>query len=217
MRGPSLICFLLCAAVTAATHAAASPAQRMFGEVCATCHGTRGEGKTELKTPSIASLPDWYIEAQLLKFRQSIRGANAKDTGGRQMHAIAGTLEADVIKALAQVVSRLPRHPTQNTLKGDLARGEFLFREVCMQCHRYNASGEKVFRSPPLHGLQDWYIEIQLRKFRERIRGGHKLDVKGAKMHLMVNDLTDEDLRGVASYISVLAARHLPKPPVNRK
>lgn len=186
---------------------AAPDAEQKFRQVCATCHGSRGEGKLELKTPSIASLPNWYVQAQLEKFQQSIRGATDDDISGQQMHAIAATLPPKMIGALAELVSNLPRNPTRNTLKGDLAEGEYIFRDVCMQCHRYNATGELVFKSPPLIGLQDWYIERQLRKFRDGNRGADKRDIKGAKMHLMVNGLSDTDLRAVASYISVLAAR----------
>ncbi len=187
---------------------------RTFGEICSTCHGTRGEGKVELKTPSIASLPKWYVVTQLGKFRDSVRGSRSDDTGGLLMHAVAQTLDDQQIEAVARIVTALPRVPTQNTLKGDLVRGEFLFGDVCMQCHRYNAGGEKVFQSPQLSGLQDWYIASQLKKFRDGIRGGHEQDVKGAKMHLMVNDLSDSDLRAVASYVSVLAARY--HPPARR-
>jgi cytochrome c553 len=184
--------------------------EQTFNSICSACHGIRGEGKLELKTPSIASLPEWYVAAQLRKFQASIRGARTEDSGGQLMHAVAKTLDAKHVVAVARQVAKMPRNPTQNTLRGDLQRGEYLFGDVCMQCHRYNGSGEKVFQSPPLYGLQDWYIAMQLKKFRAGIRGGHKDDVKGAKMHLMVNDLRDKDLRGVASYISVLAARYLP-------
>jgi len=188
--------------------AGATPeAEQKFRQVCATCHGPQGEGKRELKTPSIASLPAWYVQTQLEKFQKSIRGTAADDVSGQQMHAIAATLTPRMTEAIAGLVSKLPRNPTRNTLKGDLTEGEFIFRDVCMQCHRYNATGELVFKSPPLIGLQDWYIERQLRKFRDGNRGADKRDIKGAKMHLMVNDLSDADLRGVASYISVLAAK----------
>lgn len=187
---------------------AAPAAQQKFNQVCATCQGIRGEGKLELKTPSIASLPDWYVRTQLEKFRESIRGAAGDDASGQQMHAIAATLPPKMIDTLAELVFNLPRNPTRNTLKGDLAEGEYIFRDVCMQCHRYNGTGELVFKTPPLIGLQDWYIERQLRKFRDGLRGADKRDIKGAKMHMVVNDLSDADLRGVASYISVLAAKH---------
>ncbi|MGB0581780.1 MAG: c-type cytochrome, partial [Limisphaerales bacterium] len=147
---------------------------------------------------------------QLTNFRKSIRGTSQQDPHGLQMSAIAKSLDPNLLQALGRFVSALPHRPTTNTLRGDLQRGQLVYREICMQCHRYNASGEKVFSSPPLHGLQDWYIERQLKHFRIRIRGGDSRDIKGAKMHLMVNDLTDVELRGVASYIAVLAERHLP-------
>ena len=181
-----------------------------FAKVCAACHGARGAGKLELKTPSIAALPYWYVEAQLYKFRRSIRGSRTEDAGGMIMHAVAGTLAESQIKKLAAHVHGLPRNPTQNTLNGDMKLGEYLFTEICMACHRYNASGEKVFGSPPLYGLQDWYIAMQLKKFRDGVRGAHKEDIKGAKMHQMTSDLSDADLLAVASYVSVLAERHLP-------
>ena len=182
--------------------------QATFASVCGNCHGANGEGRTDLKTPSIAALPYWYVETQLGKFRQSVRGGRPDDTGGRLMHAVAQTLSEAQAKAVAGFVSELTRRPTRNTLRGDVERGEFLFRDVCMACHRYNASGEKVFGSPPLTGLQDWYIASQLRKFRKGIRGGHKEDARGAKMHLMVNELTDRDLDGLATYVSVLAEKY---------
>ena len=32
-----------------------------FSTVCAACHGLRGEGNRDLRTPSIAGLPAWYV------------------------------------------------------------------------------------------------------------------------------------------------------------
>ena len=203
--------FLVGSLLVTSLVAAESPERRKFTELCATCHGNRGQGRVDLKTPSIAALPYWYVEPQLSKFRKSIRGTNPKDLHGMQMHAVAQTLDPKLLKGLAQLISDLPRNPTLNTLKGNQERGEEVFRDVCMQCHRFNASGEKVFGSPPLYGLQDWYIERQLRNFRNRVRGGDERDLKGAKMHKMVNELSDDDLKGVASYIAVLAERYVPK------
>jgi len=191
-------------------------AETTFATVCAACHGDRGQGRVDLRTPSIAALPYWYVEAQLGKFRRSIRGAEPGDKGGALMHAVAGGLTDGQIKGLAAHVGRLPRNPTRDTLKGDLARGEWLFTEICRACHRYNASGEKVFGSPPLYGLQDWYMAMQLKKFSEGVRGAHREDVKGAKMREVAVELSDADRRAVASYVSVLAARHLPERQAER-
>ena len=54
-----------------------------FASVCATCHGAKGEGNAQLKAPSIASLPEWYVREQLTKFRTGMRGVHAKDTAGQ--------------------------------------------------------------------------------------------------------------------------------------
>jgi cytochrome c553 len=51
-----------------------------------------------------------------------------------------------------------------------------------MECHRYNAEGELFFGSPPLVGLQDWYLAAQIRKYQSGIRGVHPKDVNGQKM-----------------------------------
>lgn len=202
-----VIVLALCFAGSPAMAADVAAGAKAFQQSCAGCHGPNAAGNADLKTPAIASLPHWYVRTQLGKFKAAIRGADARDERGRLMHAVAQTLSDDQATALARHVAALPRHPTGNTLNGDLRRGEQLFREVCMQCHRYDASGERVFGSPPLVGLQDWYIAAQLRKFRARVRGGDARDVKGAKMHRMVSDLGDRDLDGVASFISVLAER----------
>ncbi|MGO9995967.1 MAG: c-type cytochrome [Steroidobacteraceae bacterium] len=69
--------------------------RELYGQ-CAACHGTRGEGSTTLEAPSLAMLPAWYIDAQLLKFRASLRGNNAEQDGpGSRMRAIASTLQSD--------------------------------------------------------------------------------------------------------------------------
>ena len=50
---------------------AEATAQIIFQNLCATCHGTKGEGKAEVKSPSIASLPAWYVERQLENFQRT--------------------------------------------------------------------------------------------------------------------------------------------------
>ena len=75
-----------------------------------------------------------------------------------------------------------------------------------MECHRYNASGEMAFGSPPLVGRQDWYLLAQLRKFKNLHRGSVKGDGKGAKM-VQIATLFIEDeaaMKNVVSYILTL-------------
>jgi cytochrome c553 len=186
----------------------ADPGQDLFTKTCAACHGGKGEGKIELKTPSIASMPKWYIARQIHKFQTDVRGADAKDVTGLQMRAVAHTLGDDQIEAVAGWVESLPKTPTRHTLKGDAGRGRELYGVFCMECHRYNATGELVFGSPPLTGLQDWYILDQLLKFRAGVRGTHPEDEHGAKMHKRTNIIDQKDLIHLATFIAVLAEEY---------
>lgn len=180
----------------------------LFRKTCATCHGEKGQGILEQKTPSIASMPKWYIARQLHKFQTDVRGAHEKDAEGLRMRAVAHTLADDQVVAVATYIESLARTPTRHTLKGNHEKGRVLYREFCMECHRYNASGELVFGSPPLTGLQDWYIRDQLLKFRAGVRGTHPEDEHGAKMHKRTNILSTEELHDVATFIAVLADKY---------
>ena len=59
----------------------------LFQNVCAQCHGPKGEGKDELKTPSIAHLPHWYVVRQLSNFHDGKRGGNPRGVTGDIRHA----------------------------------------------------------------------------------------------------------------------------------
>ena len=107
-----------------------------------------------------------------------------------------------------------PQHPTQPTFEGDLARGKIIYDEQCIDCHRYNGSGERVFGSSPLTTFQDWYLAEQLEKFRQGIRGYHPEDEKGQQMRHLISYLAESDCRDVAAYIASLAKRY---PPSKRR
>jgi cytochrome c553 len=71
-----------------------------------------------------------------------------------------------------------------------------------MECHRYNASGELAFGSPPLYGLQSWYLTAQLTKFKTGHRGTVKGDVNGAKMVFTSSFIeNDQMLKDLVGYI----------------
>lgn len=70
---------------------------------CAACHGAKGEGNATLQAPALAARSDWYLVTQLGNFRNGLRGADARDTYGAQMRAVAATLPDD--KAISDVVA----------------------------------------------------------------------------------------------------------------
>ncbi|HEY1048775.1 MAG TPA: c-type cytochrome, partial [Prosthecobacter sp.] len=166
----------------------APPAQgaAVFQNVCAQCHGAKGEGKVELKTPSIAGLPAWYAKIQLANFREGRRGHEPADPQAFMMAAIAKALQPEQIEAVTAHVEKMPvvipQGKDRELADVRLEEGQRLFYERCMECHRYNASGEMTFGSPPLVGRQAWYLADQLRKFKTGKRGTVKSDLNGAKM-----------------------------------
>jgi cytochrome c oxidase subunit 2 len=89
-------------------------------------------------------------------------------------------------------------------LAQDLARGEALFA-LCSQCHGGEALGNPLYLAPAIAGLEQWYTESQLRKFRDGTRGTHFDDLTGMRMRPMAKWLkTDEDLAAVAAYVASL-------------
>lgn len=72
---------------------------------CLACHGPDGKGNPALKAPPIAGQYDWYLVAQLTKFRKGIRGTNPLDVTGGQMRPMSMTLADD--QAVKNVVAHI--------------------------------------------------------------------------------------------------------------
>ncbi len=184
-------------------------AEVLFGTVCAQCHGEKGEGKEELKSPSIANLPAWYVVNQLKNFQEGRRGTEPTDVQGQMMAAISKALTPAQIQEVAKVVASKPivMPKVIEVADADIQEGMMLFQERCMECHRYNASGELAFGSPPLVGRQHWYLMAQIQKFKSGARGAVKGDVNGAKMVFTSTFIEDEQaLKNVVGYIMSLNA-----------
>jgi len=71
--------------------------------LCATCHGPDAKGNKDMGAPTLAGQADWYMYAQLQKFKNGMRGAHPEDAMGAQMAAMSQTL-ADTT-AMLDVVS----------------------------------------------------------------------------------------------------------------
>jgi len=201
--------WLICIIPYLVSFAVADEGAVLFQNVCAQCHGPKGEGKEGVRAPSIANLPQWYVTTQMTNFHDGKRGSDMKvDPQGALMACIAKALKPEQIQAVALYAEKLPLViPTKRVIDGaDIAAGQMLFYERCMECHRYNASGEMAFGSPPLLGRQGWYLADQLKKFKTGKRGTHKSDVNGAKMVQITNFFIEDDqmLRDVVAYILTL-------------
>ncbi len=71
--------------------------------VCAACHGQKAEGLEAMAGPRLAGQSDWYLVAQIKKFRDGQRGYDDSDHAGRQMRPMVATLADD--KAINDVVA----------------------------------------------------------------------------------------------------------------
>jgi cytochrome c553 len=91
----------------------------------------------------------------------------------------------------------------------DMARGRQLF-QLCAACHGNAGQGNQRYNAPAIGGLESWYIERQLTKFKQGSRGYRPEDATGLQMRAMARALmTDADVETVAAYTASLA----PPPP----
>ena len=72
---------------------------------CTACHGVDGAGNEQLKAPPLKHASDWYLIAQLKKFKAGERGANPGDLEGAQMRPMAATLADE--QAIKDVVAHI--------------------------------------------------------------------------------------------------------------
>ncbi len=184
------------------------PANLMVEMDCSVCHGERGEGRAELKGPALAGLPEWYLEAQLKKFRKHARGIDPEDKSSVQMHAMAVVMKDEEIARISRLISQFKRMPSAQTVFGNALRGKSLFSAQCVSCHGPDAMGIKTQNAPPLVGYQDWYLKSQIEKFRRGSRGVHPLDTEGIEMHKVAKKLAgDQDIRDLVAFIADLAEK----------
>lgn len=179
--------------------------QALFG-TCVACHGQRGEGNYTFKTPALAGLPAWYVEAQLVKFQTGVRGGHPDDVDGLRMRPMSRQLmnRAEVVAVAQYVATLAPAIPPPVITGGRSADGAALFG-VCVACHGPKAQGNEQLKAPPLAQQSDWYLVAQLTKFKDGVRGAHPDDVTGAQMRPMAMTLVDEQaMKNVVAHIGTL-------------
>ena len=72
---------------------------------CTACHGADAAGNEQLKAPPLKNASDWYLIAQLKKFKAGERGANPGDAEGATMRPMAATLADE--QAMKDVVAHI--------------------------------------------------------------------------------------------------------------
>ena len=84
------------------------------------------------------------------------------------------------------------------------ARGKQLFA-TCAECHGESGEGNPAIGAPNIAGMNAWYIETELHKFRAGVRGAQFEDMEGMRMRPMSLSLAnDDDVKAVAGYVASL-------------
>jgi len=177
--------------------------------LCQQCHMEDGGGNANFLAPSIAGLPQWYVQRQLQKFHDGIRGTHFDDVSGMRMRPMALWLKDEsYMAAVAGFAAALPIvKPAPLLQGGDAARGQALYGP-CIACHGPQGGGNEVLGAPPLDHESDWYLLTQLQHFKLRIRGAAPGDAQGAAMLGMVTLLPDEQaMKDVIAYIQTFPAK----------
>jgi cbb3-type cytochrome c oxidase subunit III len=81
-------------------------------------------------------------------------------------------------------------------------RAAEIFNGFCNRCHGHEGQGIKGLEAPLIAGAPAWYVEAQLKKFREGARGTHPNDMPGMRMRPMANTLKESDVAGIAKYVA---------------
>lgn len=174
------------------------------GQFCTTCHGSEGQGNEMVNAPRIAGMERWYLERQMNLFREGLRGTHPEDLQGMEMQPQAAILSDEMLEQALDRVESWPYEPAPVTLEdGDASAGEQVYQS-CATCHGAEAGGNETMNAPALVGQNDWYLVTQLENFREGYRGYDSEDTAGNQMRVMVQNLSDEDIRDVVAYINTL-------------
>lgn len=173
--------------------------------ICASCHGTNGQGNQTAGYPALAGLPALYIGQQLTAFEQGTR-VNAI------MKQMAVMLNADQIKAIAnyyasmKVQTTLNPNPMPNVKGAQLAvdgdwGGKLTGIPACDSCHGPQGIGVGN-EFPRLAGQPKSYLTAQLKDWQEGSRKNDPLDLMGNVAH----KLNASEINAVAAYYASLPA-----------
>jgi cytochrome c553 len=173
-------------------------------QYCTVCHGAVFQGNRSTDAPNLSILAAWYIERQLLNFKNHYRGALDEDVLGQEMQPMVGQLDESAIAEIASIIDAATAIPADSDGTGNVGRGAELY-QTCVACHGADAMGNKALSAPRLAGQQDWYLVRQLANYRNGSRGSIQGDQPGALMRASIAMLKDDEaVLDVVAYIHSL-------------
>jgi cytochrome c553 len=185
---------------------AAVPAQALKAKTdyCKTCHGIDAQGfRGTAPMPRLAGQPPEYIANQLQAFIERRRTNPV-------MSNVAHVLSPAMVTALSEYFQHLNPKPLGGGDKALVSEGKKIFQEgvpsenvpPCASCHGEDAKGNGPF--PRLAAQLPDYIFRKLTNW-EKERGQDRANPDtSAIMQPIAHELTQAEIRAVASYVSQL-------------
>jgi cytochrome c553 len=164
--------------------------------MCAVCHQPEGWGTADGDYPQIAG----QLYPVTIKQMADIRARN-RDTPTMFPFTMLEFLDLQEIADVAAYLSELPMNPNNSVGPGtDLAKGERLYRQYCVECHGKNGEGIEKDKMPLIQGQHYPYL---VRQF-EWIANGKRRNAD-AEMVEQINSFSDEDISAIMDYTSRLS------------
>jgi cytochrome c553 len=167
---------------------------------CAACHGAEGESSNP-EWPNLAGQSERYLFEQLQAYK----------SGERENSVMAGQVanldEQDMRDLAAYYAAQDP--VVSGSVDEDLRdQGESIYRgglpdkgvAACMACHGPSGAGMPGAGFPRIGGQHAQYTATQLRAYRS----GERDTDRNAMMRTVAEQLSDEEIQAVSSYVSGL-------------
>jgi cytochrome c553 len=191
--------FMTISCVAPSLQAQEADAGKLATQVCASCHGPRGESISPA-FPRLAGQQKAYLETQLKAFRDRTR---ADPMAQAYMWGMTSQLGDKPIEGLAAY------YAGQKPVRGKTGdpkltqAGRAIYEQgvptakiqACVTCHGKNAEGNATF--PRLAGQHAEYLVKQLVLFKSSMREGGNAPI----MHNVSTGMTFEQMEGVAAYL----------------
>jgi len=164
--------------------------------LCSSCHGRDGNSK-QPDIPNLASQHPAYLLEQLQLF-----------ASGQRKNFVMQSLAANFSNAdkvnLAIYYSSMPVAPVPYD-PNLAARGQRIYDSVCFVCHAKDGKSAEGFAR--IAGQKPEYVMKTLHRYRDNAQGkADPLEVKrtNPRMEQVTQNLSDEDIRALANYVTSL-------------
>jgi cytochrome c553 len=185
--------------VAPSTSAQESAARKLATEVCASCHGPRGDSVSPA-FPRLAGQQAAYLEEQLKAFRDRTR---ADPMAQAYMWGMTSQLDDGTIKKLSAYYSAQKPVPGKTANAKLAQQGKAIYEagipaakvQACVTCHGKDAEGNSAF--PRLAGQHAEYLVKQLVLFKSSLREGSNAPI----MHNITTGISFEQMEAVSAYL----------------